>query len=462
MLAALQPGGAYFFRALSDAVEGPDDADLVAALWDLTWSGYLTNDTLTPLRARLSGGRTAHKQRRSAPRSRYGGGRYGALRAARATTGRPAMPTRQGPPAAAGRWSLLPDREADPTVRAHAAAEILLERHGVVTRGAVAAERVPGGFAAVYRVLAAFEDAGRVRRGYFVTGLGAAQFGTTGAIDRLRAGVRPLGADADEDRAGGPPDGPGGWHGGDGTAPDLDWAGGTAGRPGGPGGGGRGPSRPGGPWNLRGRAPGPTAASRTVVLAAADPANPYGAALAWPERATEPGAVGAGHRPGRKAGALVVLVDGDARPLRRARRPVTAVLAGRRDEPAGGGGRAGPGGPGGRARAPDGGAGRRGRGARRRPSPGLGPGLGRVPCHPEGSADPGLRHRRARPGPGHPGGLRGPARGPVDNAAPWTTRPGGQRGPAQPGGDRGPAVGGQGSEVVRVKLPEPSLETTLQ
>jgi len=248
VLSALAGGGAYFFRALSAAVGGPDDQDLVAALWELTWGGHLTNDTLAPLRARLSGGRTAHRPSRTAPRARYGGGRYAALRAARAAAGRPAMPTRSGPPAAAGRWSLLPAREPDPTVRAHTVAEVLLERHGVLTRGAVIAERVPGGFAAAYRVLSAFEDAGRVRRGYFVEGLGAAQFGGTGAIDRLRASARPPGAEEG-------------------------------------------------------------ATARTVVLAAADPANPYGAALAWPQRPGG-GDGAAGHRPGRKAGALVVLVDG--------------------------------------------------------------------------------------------------------------------------------------------------------
>ncbi len=97
------------------------------------------------------------------------------------------MPTRTGPPTVAGRWSRTPDRETDPTRRAHAAAEALLERHGVVTRGAVVSERTPGGFAAVYKVLAAFEESGRCRRGYFVAGLGAAQFGITGAVDRLRA-----------------------------------------------------------------------------------------------------------------------------------------------------------------------------------------------------------------------------------------------------------------------------------
>jgi ATP-dependent Lhr-like helicase len=245
VLDALAGGGAYFFRSLSDAVGATDDSLLTQTLWELTWAGLISNDTLAPLRARLSGGRPAHRGK-AAPRARYGGGRYGALRAARAAAGgRPAMPARSGPPTVAGRWALLPAREADPTVRGHALAEVLLERHGVVTRGAVMAERVQGGFAAVYRVLSAFEDAGRARRGYFVEGLGAAQFGSTGAVDRLRAMSRPVGADPG-DRA-------------------------------------------------------------TVVLAAADPANPYGAALPWP---TRPDETASGHKPGRKAGALVVLVDG--------------------------------------------------------------------------------------------------------------------------------------------------------
>jgi ATP-dependent Lhr-like helicase len=282
-------GGAFFFRALSDAVGGPDDPVLVETLWDLVWAGIIGNDTLAPLRSRLSGGRTAHQTRRSAPRARYAG-RYGALRAARAAAGRPTMPSRTGPPAAAGRWSLLPERESDPTVRAHALAEVLLERHGVVTRGAVVAERVNGGFAAMYRVLSGFEDAGRVRRGYFVEGLGAAQFGTTGSVDRLRASARPLDA---------APPGPGALPGGAlGSGPPDQ----------GPPGAGRG--RPGGPGDRPAYRGGPSqdAGARTVVLAAADPANPYGAALPWPDRDT--GAAGTRHRPGRKAGALVVLVDG--------------------------------------------------------------------------------------------------------------------------------------------------------
>jgi ATP-dependent Lhr-like helicase len=264
VLDALAGGGAYFFRALSTAIGATDDAALAQVLWELVWAGLITNDTLAPLRARLSGGRPAHRSRASTPRARYGGGRYGALRAARAAAGgRPSMPSRTGPPAAAGRWALLPAREGDATIRGHALAEILLERHGVVTRGAVMAERTAGGFAASYRVLSAFEDAGRVRRGYFVEGLGAAQFGSTGAVDRLRSLARPVGAE-----------------------PGDAWSSGP---------------RPGHDRS------GSRAAAGTVVLAAADPANPYGAALPWPARPDE---AASGHKPGRKAGALVVLVDG--------------------------------------------------------------------------------------------------------------------------------------------------------
>src|SRR5580658_95845 len=180
------------------------------------------------------------------------------------------MPTRTGPPTVSGRWSLLPGRleaaapptadgrDGGQTVRAHALALTLLERHGVLTRGAVAAERIPGGFAAVYPVLRAMEEAGQCRRGYFVEGLGAAQFALPGAVDRMRAlaqGTRGV------------------WGGGE-RPQDQGVSGG----------------RPLG-----------------LVLAAADPAQPYGAALPWPER---PGETPSSHRPGRKAGALVVLADG--------------------------------------------------------------------------------------------------------------------------------------------------------
>ncbi len=258
VLEALAGGGAYFFRQLSDAAGATDDGAAQQALWDLVWAGRVGNDTLAPLRALASGGKSAHRARRPPPRARVG------------ARPRPQLPTRTGPPTAAGRWSLLPDLEQDPTRRAHAAAEALLERHGVVTRGAVAAERVPGGFAAVYKVLSAFEDSGRCRRGYFVAGLGAAQFGAPGAVDRLRSHSKDLAA--------APP------------AESFD------------------------PFSSGADVPATREdETRAVALAATDPANPYGAALPWPERSTDPteGVDGSpGHRPGRKAGALVVLVDG--------------------------------------------------------------------------------------------------------------------------------------------------------
>ncbi len=224
-------GGGYFFRALADQLR-VDDGALSHALWELVWAGRLGNDTVAPLRVLIQG-RPAHRSRPVAPAR----GRYG-----RALP-RPALPRRGGPPETVGRWFALPAAETEATARAVARAELLLDRYGVVTRGSVGAEEVPGGFAGVYRVLAAAEDSGRVRRGYFVEGLGAAQFGGVGAVDRLRSLARPLE---------GPVDGP------------------------------------------------------ALVLAATDPANPYGAALPWPTR-PEPAN---GHLPGRKAGALVVLVDG--------------------------------------------------------------------------------------------------------------------------------------------------------
>lgn len=235
-------GGALFFRQLADRASAmlldggaaaPDDADVVAALWDLVWGGLITNDTLAPVRALVSGRGAAHKPRRSTPR-----GRYARLRATR-----PALPSRTGPPTVAGRWSLVPPREQEPTRRAHARAEAFLERHGVLTRGALDTERVTGGFSAVYKVLRAQEESGQIVRGYVVEGLGAAQFAARGAVDRLRALSRS-----------------------DGAAP---------------------------------------ADVSAVVLAAADPAQPYGAALPWPNPAGD-----GKHRPARKAGALAVLVDG--------------------------------------------------------------------------------------------------------------------------------------------------------
>jgi len=178
----LASSGAVFFRDLADRVGvGASgavlaaDTDLLETLWSLVWSGHVTNDGWAALRARIAGTAT-----RSAPRVRRG---------------RPGLPSRSGPPAGAGRWSLLPTCSSDPTTASTAIAQALLDRHGIVTRGAVAAERIDGGFARMYRVLSAFEDAGRCRRTYAVEGLGASQFAIPVAVDRLRA-LRP-GRDAE-------------------------------------------------------------------------------------------------------------------------------------------------------------------------------------------------------------------------------------------------------------------------
>nr|WP_307856829.1 ATP-dependent helicase [Mycolicibacter acidiphilus] len=230
ILDALAGGGAFFFRQLGDGVA---DAALKNALWELIWAGQVTGDTFAPVRALLGGaGRRstpAHRTRRPPRLSRYS--------VAHATA-------RAVDPTVAGRWSALPAAEPDSTVRAHHTAELLLHRHGVLTRGAVAAEGVPGGFAALYKVLTAFEEAGRCQRGYFVESLGGAQFALASTVDRLRGYLEDPGSLTEPRRC------------------------------------------------------------HAVALAAADPANPYGAALRWP---APPGAA----RPGRKAGALVVLVDGE-------------------------------------------------------------------------------------------------------------------------------------------------------
>ena len=142
-------------------------------MWDLVWAGENTNDTLAPVRAMLS-----------ATSSRPG-------RAARGSRGRPrpGQLRRVGPPSAAGRWSRTSSLFAQPateTERAHLRALQLIERHGVLTREGALGDGVVGGFAAVYPVLRALEERGQVKRGYFVEGLGGAQFAASGAVDRLR------------------------------------------------------------------------------------------------------------------------------------------------------------------------------------------------------------------------------------------------------------------------------------
>ena len=261
--AALTGGGAMHFTVLADRaraaeVEGSalwSDAELADALWELVWSGSVTGDTLAPLRARLSGGRTTHNRGRTrAPaRARYAGGRSGL---GMLGSGRLAGPggLRATPPSVIGRWALTPTPIDNATARMLARAEVLLDRYGIVTRGVAAAEDVPGGFAGLYRIYSQAEESGVLRRGYFIEHLGAAQFGATATVDRLRATGE-----------------------GERDAPVL-------------------------------------------VLAATDPAQPFGAALAWPERPrTESDAEGdagsgstaRGHQPARKAGSLVLLRDGE-------------------------------------------------------------------------------------------------------------------------------------------------------
>ncbi|MCV7727322.1 ATP-dependent helicase [Micrococcus luteus] len=309
VLEVLAGGGAWFFPQLVERVRaaqaagddgdaggaggagGPDPhrdpADLargpavLGALWGLVWDGRVGNDTFAPVRGLLSLGKTAHRTGRQTPRARTartggaagaaagrglggrlagvrGRGRYagltspegGARGSAGLTAGTVGLSAAEQA-RSAGRWSLLPAAEQDPTIRAHATAELLLDRYGVITRGSVVAEEVPGGFAGQYRLLTRMEDAGQVRRGHFVDGLGGAQFSTGAVVDRLRGFQRD-----EEDAA-------------------VDTA--------------------------------PLA----LALAATDPANPYGAALDWPSVPAGPdGVVPTGHRPGRKAGAVVVLIAG--------------------------------------------------------------------------------------------------------------------------------------------------------
>ena len=220
VLAALDGGGGMFFRMLADRAAAllPDgargeatDAAVAAAIWDLVWAGRITNDTLAALRTVLGTGRpVAGGGQAPARRTAV---RPGARGRGRGGFGRPAMPSRTGPPTVTGRWSLVPPADPDATRRLHALARTLLDRHGILIRGAVAAERVPGGFAAIYPVLRAMEDAGQCRRGYFVEGLGAAQFALPGAVDRMRALAAEAGpGETPADpwaRAG---DGAAGWH----------------------------------------------------------------------------------------------------------------------------------------------------------------------------------------------------------------------------------------------------------
>ena len=226
--ARLAAGACFFTDLLVDVDLAPEA--LQEALWDLAWAGEATNDAFAPLRApRLTLARAQRERVRSSARpGRFAARRRGAGASAQVQ----------------GRWSLTESLfrgAVDPAARRRALAELMLERYGILTREQVRAEGVPGGFSAIYPELSQLETLGVARRGYFVEGLGGAQFALPGAVERLRA------VDADEESP--------------------------------------------------------------VVLAAVDPAQPYGAALAWPARPDRPDDVA--RRPARVPGAYVVLAGGE-------------------------------------------------------------------------------------------------------------------------------------------------------
>jgi len=169
ILSYLESDGASFFAPIHEAAGGGYPGETVDALWDLVWKGLLTNDTFHALRAftRPPEKRPRKPARRTNFRSR-----------------------RIGPPSSEGRWSLTADRvsgEISPTEWSTATAQQLLSRYGVVTREVAGAEGIEGGFSAVYDVLKAMEDAGRIRRGYFVGGVGAMQFALPAALELMRS-----------------------------------------------------------------------------------------------------------------------------------------------------------------------------------------------------------------------------------------------------------------------------------
>ncbi|MBM3807987.1 MAG: DEAD/DEAH box helicase [Acidimicrobiia bacterium] len=164
IVAFLHRHGASFFGPLHEAAGGGFPQETVDAIWDLVWKGLLTNDMLHALRAYAAPPeRTRRPVRGATFRSR-----------------------RLVPPSAEGRWTVLPAASASATAWATAMASQLLARHGIVTRDVTAIEQLPGGFSAMYPVLRRLEETGRIRRGYFVAGLGAAQFAPPGAVDLLR------------------------------------------------------------------------------------------------------------------------------------------------------------------------------------------------------------------------------------------------------------------------------------
>lgn len=248
ILDVLGRGGGFLFADIAAEAPGTTE-ETREALWGLVEMGLVSPDSFAPIRTRLSSGgsrsgRTAHRSKRRPTRSRLRMGRTSFAQAQNAAGA-------GTPPDVMGRWSLAVPASTDATSRSVAHGEAWLDRYGVLTRGSVAAEDVLGGFALAYKVLSGFEESGKAMRGYVIDGLGAAQFSTPAIIDRLR-----------------------------GLADSPDVTG----------------------W------PSGTIEPETFVLAACDPANPYGAALPWPQRDDADGKATGG--PTRSAGALVVLIDG--------------------------------------------------------------------------------------------------------------------------------------------------------
>jgi len=247
--------GASFFTAIREGTGAGFPTETVDALWELVWMGLVTNDTLHPLRGYTGAGESRRARRPSPARFRS---------------------RRSSPRTSEGRWSLVATVPATPTTATEwgaATAQQLLARYGVVTRESVSPEAIAGGFSAVYQVLRAMEDAGRIRRGYFVAGLGGAQFAMPAALDLLRSHREA-------------------------------------------------PATP-----------------HAVVLAATDPANPYGTLLKWPDTAAGADSLPEGRSEDRQprtdigrgatrtVGSLVVLVDGLAAGyLRRGERDLLLAL----------------------------------------------------------------------------------------------------------------------------------------
>ena len=287
VLQVLSRGGAWFADALHDQLvreDVPTSPQRTAeTLWELFWEGRIVPDSFAPVREALTSGGTAHRQRqrpahsrpasRRMPLSRMETRRTALHRSVQAHRGRIGAGASAGGSetgaavGVGGRWSLPPAQQTPSTVLAHTQAEILLDRYGVVTRGSVIGEQrtgraarsgaeaegpLTGGFAAVYKVLSAAEESGQIRRGHFIEQLGAAQFTSSATVDRLRA-----------------------------IAEVLDDAGQQESVP-----------------------------EPVVALAATDPANAYGAALDWPAVPGEDSGESTSARPGRKAGAVVVLAGG--------------------------------------------------------------------------------------------------------------------------------------------------------